>query len=70
MAPFYEQDVNEATNRLGRLAEIWKLRLATIPDEDLDRAEGDSYTPREMAFCAVGSKFYANAVGRWPRSRA
>jgi hypothetical protein len=69
LAPFDERDVNEATNRLMRLAEIWRLRLATIPEGDLDRAEGDAYTPREMAFCAVGSTYYARAVGRWPRSR-
>ncbi len=69
MAPFFEQDVNEATNRLERLAEIWRLRLGSIPSEDLDRAEGDAYSPREMAFCAAGSTDYARAVGRWPRSR-
>jgi hypothetical protein len=69
LAPFTEQDLNEATNRLWRLAELWRLRLAAIPPEELDRAEGDAYTPREMAFCAVGSTYYAAAVGRWPRPR-
>ena len=33
------------------------------PPEELDRAEGNAYTPREMAFCAVGSTYYADAVG-------
>jgi hypothetical protein len=64
MAPFSEQDLNEARERLMRLADLWRLRLATIPDDDLDLAEGDAYTPREMAFCAVGSSYYAEAVGR------
>jgi hypothetical protein len=68
LASFFEQDVNEATNRLRRLAAIWRLRLTAFSQGDLDRAEGDAYTPREMAFCAVGSKVYAEAVGRWPRA--
>jgi hypothetical protein len=29
----------------------------------MDRAEGDDYTPRDMAFCGAGSDFYADAVG-------
>ena len=33
--------------------------------EELDRAEGDAYTPREMTFCAVGSAYYADAVGEF-----
>lgn len=32
-------------------------------------ARQDAYTPRELAFC-VGSKIYADAVGRWPRATA
>ena len=46
-----------------RLAQLWRLRLAQVPPEELDRAEGDAYTPREMAFCAVGSTYYADAIG-------
>ena len=49
-------------SRLERLAQPWRLRLAAIPPQELDRAEGDAYTPREMASCAVGSRYYA-AVG-------
>jgi hypothetical protein len=67
MAPFYEQDFIEAQNRLLRLAQLWRLRLAAMADEELDAADGENYTPREMAFCAAGSSFYAEAVGRWPR---
>jgi hypothetical protein len=70
MAPFSEEDVNEATNRLMRLAELWRLRLAVVSEQELDRADRDAYTPREMAFCAAGSAYYAEAVGRWPRSVA
>ncbi len=68
MAPFSEEDVNEAANRLMRLAELWRLSLAVVSEPELDRADGDAYTPREMAFCAAGSAYYAEAVGRWPHS--
>jgi len=63
MAPFEQADLDEAKSRLKRLAAMWQIRLAALPAADLDRAEGDAYTPREMAFCAVGSVFYADAVG-------
>ncbi|MGH2629243.1 MAG: hypothetical protein ACRDHI_01620 [Actinomycetota bacterium] len=64
MGRFSEEDVNEASNRLLRLAQLWRLRLTAIPVVDLDRAPGDAYSPREMAFCAAGSMYYAEAVGR------
>ena len=63
LAPFTPEDLDEARSRLERLAQLWRLRLAATPPEELDRAEGDAYTPREMAFCVVGSTYYANAVG-------
>ena len=63
LAPFGPEDLDEARSRLERLAQLWRIRLAAITLDELDRAEGDAYTPREMAFCAVGSTFYADAVG-------
>jgi hypothetical protein len=63
LAPFTAQDLDEARSRLQRLAQLWRTRLAAVPFDAVDRAEGDAYTPREMAFCAVGSDFYADAVG-------
>ena len=63
LAPFTPEDLDEARSRLERLAQLWRLRLAAIPPNELDRAEGDTYTPREMAFCAVESAYYADAVG-------
>jgi hypothetical protein len=62
-APFGEEDLAEARSRLTRLAQLWRIRLHSTPEEDLDRAQGDGYTPREMAFCALESIFYAEAVG-------
>jgi hypothetical protein len=63
LAPFERHDLDEARSRLSRLAQLWRLRLAAIAPADLDHADGDAYTPREMAFCAVGSSYYADAIG-------
>jgi hypothetical protein len=63
LALFTPEDLDEARHRLERLAELWRIRLAAISPEELDRAEGDAYTPREMAFCVAGSTYYADAVG-------
>ena len=63
LAPFGPDDLDEARCRLERLAQLWRIRLAAIPPAELDRADGDAYTPREMAFCAAGSTYYADAIG-------
>jgi hypothetical protein len=63
LAPFTNEDLDEARSRLQRLAQLWRTRLEAVPVDAMDRAEGDSYTPREMAFCAAGSDFYADALG-------
>jgi hypothetical protein len=63
LAPFNEQDLNETRNRLLRLGQLWRVRLAALSDEELDRADGSAYTPREMAFHLAESVFYAEAVG-------
>lgn len=63
LAPFGPDDLDEARSRLERLVQIWRIRLHAIPRDELDRAEGDTYTPREMAFCAAGSTYYAEAIG-------
>jgi len=63
LAPFGPEDLDEATSRLERLAQMWRIRLESVSEGALDRAEGDAYTPREMAFCAAGSVYYSDAVG-------
>ena len=63
LAPSGEEDLAEARSRLTRLAQVWRLRLHSTPEDDLDRAQGDGYTPREMAFCALESIAYAEAIG-------
>jgi hypothetical protein len=63
LAPFGQDDLDEARSRLERLVLLWQVALSRVPTEALDRADGDAYTPREMAFCAVESAYYADAVG-------
>jgi len=63
LTPFGQEDLDEAKNRLERLAQLWRMRLHAVPKEQLDKAEGDAYTPREMAFCVAGSGYYADAIG-------
>jgi hypothetical protein len=55
--------LNEARNRLLRLGQLWRVRLAALSDQELHRADGSAYTPREMAFHLAESVFYAEAVG-------
>ena len=62
LAPFTSDDLDEARSRLTRLAQIWSLRLRALDDERLDRAEGDSWTLRQVAF-HLDNTFYADAVG-------
>ncbi len=63
LAAFGRDDLDEARSRLKRLAQLWRTRLAEVPPDEMDRAEVDGYSPREMAFCAVASAYYADALG-------
>jgi hypothetical protein len=62
LAPFTQEDLDEARSRLTRLAQIWSLRLRALDDERLDRREADAWTLRQVAF-HLDSTFYADAVG-------
>ena len=63
LAPFQPEDLDEARSRLTRLAQIWRIRLVSVPDRMMDAAVGDAYTPREMVFHVVESTYYADALG-------
>jgi len=63
MAPFSIDDLDEARSRLRRLAQIWRIRLRSVPEREMDAPAGDDYTLREIAFCAVESGAYADAIG-------
>jgi hypothetical protein len=62
-APFTPDDRDEAHSRLQRLAQVWRIRLRTLDDAQLDRREGDAWTIREIAFHVAESSYYADAVG-------
>jgi hypothetical protein len=63
LAPFTDEDRDEAHSRLERLALVWRLRLRSLDDERLDRPEGGAWTLREVAFHVAESAYYADAVG-------
>ncbi|HEX6418003.1 MAG TPA: hypothetical protein VFZ77_05890 [Acidimicrobiales bacterium] len=63
LAVFATDDCDEARSRLERLAQLWRLRLAPLDDERLDRRDGDAWTIREIAFHVAESAYYADAIG-------
>jgi hypothetical protein len=65
-ARFTPVDLDEARSRLTRLGLIWDVRLRSLPDDQLDRRDGDAWTPRQLAFHVADSAFYADSVGRIP----
>ncbi|MFF4349561.1 hypothetical protein [Streptomyces sp. NPDC001530] len=64
LAPFTQEDLDEARSRLTRLARIWANRLGELTDEQLDDSPGEGWTFRELATHLKGSTYYADAVGR------
>jgi hypothetical protein len=62
-APFTEHDRDEAHSRLGRLGQVWRVRLEALDDARLDRRDGDAWTLREVAFHVAESAYYADTVG-------
>jgi uncharacterized damage-inducible protein DinB len=67
LAPFTEEDLDEARSRLRRLAQTWDARLRALSDEQLDAASGGAWTLRQVAFHVAESGFYADSVGDLPR---
>lgn len=63
LAPFTQVDLDEARNRLNRLARIWVNRLSDLSPEQLDHSPGAGWTFRQLAFHLAGSAYYADAVG-------
>jgi hypothetical protein len=60
--PFTEADLNEAEQRLRRLARLYVLRLGALPPEEWDRPRDPNWTLRQIAE-HVSSTFYAQQVG-------
>jgi len=63
MAAFTADDLDEARSRLGRLAQVWALRLGALDAERLDRQEPGAWTLRQVAFHVAESVVYAESVG-------
>jgi hypothetical protein len=64
LAPFTEQDLDEARSRLTRLAQIWVERLNALTLDQLDRSPGEGWTFRQVVFhLAESVYYYADAVG-------
>jgi len=66
LAPFTQDDLDEAQSRLRRLALLWDVRLRSLNDQQLDEPAGSSWTLRQVAFHAAESAFYADSVGVLP----
>ncbi|MEV6306603.1 hypothetical protein AB0M02_44905 [Actinoplanes sp. NPDC051861] len=62
LAPFTQDDLDEARSRLTRLAQIWSTRLNSLTNERLDRTEGDAWTLRQVTF-HVADTYYADTLG-------
>ncbi|MFD9462713.1 hypothetical protein [Streptomyces sp. NPDC060027] len=64
LAPFTQDDLDEARSRLTRLARIWVNRLGALTDDQLDRSPGEGWSFRELALHLRESTYYADAVGK------
>jgi hypothetical protein len=63
LAPYTANDLNEATERLRRLAQMWQITFGGLSDERLDAVEEGSMSLRELAYHTAESIDYANALG-------
>lgn len=66
-APFTEADLNEARNRLRRLAQLYALRLRGLDPEALDAPRGQAWTIRRIVEHVAGVTWYAEQVGSMER---
>jgi hypothetical protein len=63
LAPFTQEDLDEARSRLTRLARIWANRLDALTEDQLDRSPGEGWSFRELPRHLNESTYYADAVG-------
>jgi len=62
-ARFTEADLNEATNRLRRYAEFYRIRLGALSAAELDLPRPAAWTIRQIAHHVAGVTYYAHQVG-------
>ena len=63
LAAFTAADLDEARSRLTRLAQIFDVRLRALSETQLDRRDGEAWSPRQIAFHLTESAYYAESVG-------
>ena len=63
LAPFTTDDLNEAVERLNRLAQLWQLTYGSLDNATLDTPAVDAMTLRELAHHAAESICYATMIG-------
>ncbi|WP_329294700.1 hypothetical protein [Streptomyces pseudovenezuelae] len=63
LAPFTQDDLDEARSRLSRLARVWANRLDALAEHQLDHSPGEGWSFRELALHLKGSTYYADALG-------
>lgn len=63
-ARFTELDLEEARQRLRRLARTFSLRLTAAGEAAWDLPRGENWTLREIADHLTGVRWYADQVGR------
>ena len=63
LAPFTQDDLDEARSRLTRLARIWANRLDALTEHALDHSPGEGWSFRELALHLKDSTYYADAIG-------
>jgi hypothetical protein len=62
-ARFTESDLNEASNRLLRYAELYRVRVGGLSATELDRPRPAAWTIRQIAHHVAGVTYYARQVG-------
>ena len=62
-ARFTESDLNEASNRLLRYAELYRVRLGGLSAAELDQPRPSAWTVRQIAHHVAGVTYYAHQVG-------
>lgn len=60
---FTEADLDEGSSRLRRYAELYRLRLADLSKDDLDRARPAARTIRQIAHHVANIVYYARQLG-------
>ncbi len=63
LAPFDQNDLNEARERLVRLAQLWRITMAGVPAAKLDEPVDNAMTLRELAEHTVESLVYGQMIG-------